>query len=132
MKRTIAIVTAIFAFTLSAAAAPRASGLISKQELASESSKPISNNELASMIANAKTPAEHQQLADYYHALSRSLLAESNKHAQMRAEYGNNRGKGVQVLIDHCSYLTRDLKAASEKAAKLASDHEQMAKVAAQ
>lgn len=134
MKHTIAVLAFSFAFTLAATAQPatQPSGLISKQQLASQSSKAISKQQLASMIENAKTPAEHQQIADYYRAQSERLLVESNKHAQMRADYARNPYKGVHYFVDHCTYLMQDLKVKSEKAADLASEHEQMAKEAAQ
>jgi hypothetical protein len=134
MKRAIAILAFLSASTLAATAqsAPQSSWLISKQELLSQSSKPITKQQLALMIDNARTPAEHQQIADYYRAQSRSFLAESNKHAQLRNDYARNPAKGVHNLIDHCTFLMKDLKVKSRRAADLASEHEQMAKVAAQ
>jgi DNA-binding transcriptional MocR family regulator len=134
MKLAIAILVFLPAFTIAASAqsAPQSSWLVSKQQLLSQSSKPISKQQLASMIDNAKTPAEHQQIADYYREQSIRFLAESNKHAQLRADYARSPSKGVHILVDHCTYLMKDLKVKSRKAADLASEHEQMAKEAAQ
>lgn len=90
----------------------------------------LSQKQLAVLIANANTPAEHQRIADYYHAQAKSLLAESYKHVWMGADYARNPVKGVRTLSDHCAYLSKDLKAKSEKATELAAQHEQMAKEA--
>ena len=84
------------------------------------------------LIAKAKTPADHQKIADYYHGEAISLMAESNKHAEMGAAYARNPDKRVRNMYDHCAILTKDFKAMSETAAELAAQHEQMAKEAEQ
>ena len=123
----------LFACTLAATAqsAPPSSGLISKQQLLARSSKPISKRQLKSLIASAKTPAEHELIADYYREQSLHFLAESKKHAELRADYTKNPDKSAQIRFDHCTILMREFKMKSKKAADLASEHEQMAKVAA-
>ena len=134
MKRTIFVLVLSVACALAATAqsAPQTKGLISKQQLLSKISKPISKRQIKSLIKNAKTPEEHQQIADYYREQSIRLLAESKKHAEMRAEYTINPGKSAQIGFDHCTFMMQDLKVKSKKAADLAFEHEQMAKEAAQ
>jgi hypothetical protein len=133
MKRTIAFLAFVFAFILPAIAqTSAASALISKQELATQSSQAISKQQLASMIENARTPAEHLRIADYYRIQSQSFLTESEKHVEMGADYTRNPVKGVRGMVDHCASLAQSHKTKSRKEAELAEQHEQMARAAEQ
>lgn len=96
----------------------------------------LSKKQLAALIATAKTPAEHQRIADYYLAESNKLLAESNHHAEMavafRANPATNNHKSIYGTVNHCEYLAQSLKAKAEKASALAQEHEGMAETAEQ
>jgi hypothetical protein len=96
----------------------------------------LSSKQLIALSSAAKTPAEHQRIADYYQAKSQDLLAQSNEHAQMAQAYRNNpvtnSSKAERGTVDHCTYLAVSLKARSVKMQELAQAHEQMAKDAGQ
>ena len=121
MKRTFAILTVLFAFALTTSA-----------YAASQPQQRISKKQLQTMIDNARTPAEHQQIADYYSRQSQKFLAEADQHVEMRADYLNGGSRGSHSHADHCSQIIRQLKEKSVKAAALATEHEQMAREAAQ
>ncbi|HWT66463.1 MAG TPA: hypothetical protein VN151_10155 [Terracidiphilus sp.] len=125
MKRTFVTLIAVLVLTASAFATP-----------ATQASTQLTKEQLKTLVANAKTPAEHERIAAYYRALSEKLLAESNAHAQMAAELASNsatnNAKVHHGTVDHCKYLAETLKAKAAKAAAQAAEHEQMAKTAAQ
>ena len=98
----------------------------------SQTTEKLSKKQIATLTVQAKTPADHQKIADYYRAESRRLLAESYKHVWMGADYARNPVKGVRNLSDHCTWLAKSLKAESVKDSLLADQHEQMAKAAEQ
>ncbi len=98
----------------------------------SQTTEKLSKMQVATLTAQARTPAEHRKIADYYRAESRRLLAESYKHIWMGADYARNPAKGVRNLSDHCALLAKSLKAESVKDRQLADQHEQMAKAAEQ
>jgi len=91
---------------------------------------------LASLIASAKTPADHLKISAYYHAQAESYLAQSNLHARMAADLAGNPvtsdAKNARGTVQHCQYLATSLMAKSVRAEQLAKLHEQMAKDAAQ
>jgi len=99
---------------------------------ASTSQTTMSKKQIAILTAQAKTPDDHQKIADYYRGESKRLLAESYKHVSMGAEYARNPVKGVLNLSNHCAWLAKSLKAESVKDSQLADQHEQMAKAAEQ
>jgi len=125
MNRTIVAFAFVLALTVSSYAAT-----------SSQPAQPLTNKQLSALIASAKTPAEHQQIADYYRAQSQSYLAESNGHAIMATNFAansaTNNDKTVHGTVNHCQYLAQSLKAKSVKAQQLALKHENMARKAAQ
>ena len=90
--------------------------------------------QLASLVASARTTTDHTRIADYYRAQADKLLAESNDHARMAANFrGNpatNNEKRAQATVNHCEYLSQTLRAKSERVRALADEHEKMAKAA--
>lgn len=124
MKHTAFVLTFALALTLPA--------------FATSTSQPehLSKKQLATLIATARTLAEHQRIADYYRALSDKLMAESSHHAAMAAEFranpATNNHKSQYGTVNHCEYLAQSLKAQAEKAEALALQHEQMAQAAGQ
>jgi Tfp pilus assembly protein FimT len=126
MKRMIAILSVVLAFTATVyAQAPEA-----------QQNENLSKKQLNSLIATAKTPAQHQRIAHYYSAQSDSYLAQSKEHAQMAEGYkanpAINNGKFSRGTVGHCEYLAQSFKEMSTKAGELAQMHEQMAKDAQQ
>jgi uncharacterized protein YciW len=94
----------------------------------------LSKKQLAALIATAKTAAEHERIAAYYHTEAERLLTESNGHARMAAAFrsnpATNNDKRANGTVDHCAYLAKSLKDRSDKALSLAEEHERMARAA--
>jgi hypothetical protein len=92
----------------------------------------FTHQQLASLVASAKTSAEHLRMANYYRAQADRLLAESNDHARMGAAFrsnpATNNAKRANGTVNHCEYLAQTLKAKSEGVRALAEEHERMAK----
>lgn len=123
MKRTITILSLALALTVAAFA----------QAAPSQQVKPehLSKHQLTTLIATAKTPAEHQRLAQYYEAKAQDYLAQSKEHEQMLAAYKANPsigGKSRAAFIDHCESYSEYFKDMAVKSQELAQLHEQMAK----
>jgi hypothetical protein len=127
MNRTIATLSfaTVLAFTSFAATAqtqPNA-GDLNKQQL-------------LSLIASAKTPAEHIRIAQYYGAKAQDYLAQSKEHAQMAEEFKKNSvttsSKFSTGTVNHCEYLAQNFKQKADQMQKLEQEHEQMAKDAGQ
>lgn len=103
---------------------------------ASTPKEQLTSKQLNALIANAKTPAEHQRIAEYYRTQAQSYLAESNEHAKMAADFAanpaTNNAKRVHGTVNHCQYLASSLKAKSEAMQVMAVAHDKMATEAAQ
>ncbi len=92
----------------------------------------LSKQQLLSLIATAKTPAEHRRVAEYYHAKAQDYLAQANEHEQMVAAYKANPSlsteKNRASTIGHCEYFVQTFKDLAAKSQELAQLHEQMSK----
>ena len=125
MKRMIAAFS--FVVVLSLAGTARAASASNVQEH-------LSKKQLASLVVSAKTPAEHQRIADYYRAESENYLAQAGEHARMGADFeknpATNNAKFARTTVDHCQYFAKSLQARAVAAAALAQQHEEMAKEA--
>jgi hypothetical protein len=78
------------------------------QTASTQQTKPehFSKRQLNSLIATAKTPAEHQRIAQYYQAKSQDYLAQAEEHEQMVAAYKANpslTAKSQASTINHAS-----------------------------
>jgi hypothetical protein len=85
MKRTLSILSILsLAFVITAAAFG--------QTTSAQQSKPehFSKRQLNTLIAAARTPAEHQRIAQYYQAKAQDYLAQAKEHEQMLAAYKAN------------------------------------------
>jgi len=124
MKRTVIHLSLALVFVLTAIAA------------ASSAQQPekLSTRQLASLIAAAKTPAEHSRIAQYYAAQAQSDLAQAAEHEQMAAHYRQSSmassSKFAAGTVNHCEYLVRHLNREAVKLQGLAQQHEEMAKAA--
>lgn len=125
MKRIVVVLTFVLAIAVSGFAAT-----------VSQSVQSLSKKQVNALIAAAKTPADHQRIAAYYHAQAEQYLAESNAHAKMAVELASNpatnNSKRAAGTVQHCQYLAQSLKTKSLQAEKLAGEHEQMAQETAQ
>jgi hypothetical protein len=126
MKRIIAILSVVLALTATVFA----------QAPATEQNENLSKKQLNSLIATAKTPAEHQRIAHYYSTQADSYLAQSKEHAQMAEGYkanpAINNSKFSKGTVDHCEYFAQSFKEMSTKAGEMSEMHAQMAKDAEQ
>jgi hypothetical protein len=105
MKRTISILSIfLFAFIMTVAAFG--------QTTSAQQTKPqhFSKRQLNALIAEAKTPTEHQRIAQFYEAKAQDYLAQAKEHEQMVAAYKANpsltaksQGKHHQPLRVLCS-----------------------------
>jgi Tfp pilus assembly protein FimT len=122
MKRMIVLLSVVLALSVTVFA----------QAPATQQNENLSKQQLNSLIASAKTPAEHQRIAHYYSAQAESYLAQSKEHAQMAEGYkGNptiNNSKFSKGTVSHCEYFAQSFKEMSTKAGEMAQMHEQMAK----
>ncbi len=126
MKRTLGILSLTFALALGAfgqiATAPR------------HPAEKLSKQQLLSLIATAKTPADHRRIAQYYEAKAQDYLAQSKEHEQMAEQYKKNplisSSKWSTATIGHCEYFAQSFKADAVKMQELAQLHEQMAQAA--
>ena len=84
-----------------------------------------------SLIASAKTPAEHERIAQYYEAKAQNDLAQANEHAQMASQFKQNAvtssPKWSTGTVNHCEYLAQSFTEDAAKMQALAQEHEQMA-----
>jgi len=127
MNRTIVVLSSIFVFALVAFASTAQ---------AQQNSADLSKQQLATLIASAKTPAEHTRIAQYYGAQAQADLALSQEHAQMADQFEKNSvtssSKFTTGTVNHCAYLAASYKQSAAKMQKLEQEHEQMAKEAGQ
>ena len=116
-------------FTVVALALAMIFGAFSQTSFAQEK---LSKGELNKLIATAKTPAEHQRLADYYNAEAKRYQAQVDEHNAMIAAYkANPSSKHQASLVTHCQNLVTDFQDLSTKSQELAQMHQQMANEAA-
>ena len=92
----------------------------------------LSKQQLLSLVATAKTPADHLRLARYYETQAKYYLAQSKEHEDLGAAYKKNplfsSSKYATGTVDHCDYFAQHFKDIATKMQELAQMHEQMAK----
>lgn len=95
----------------------------------------LNKQQLLTLVATAKTPAEHMRLAEYYSAKAKDFAAQSQEHEQMATQYKKNplisSSKWATGTIGHCEYFAKTYKEMAAKMQELAELHEQMAHAAA-
>src|ERR1035441_7650412 len=111
MKRTITILSLVFVLTVAAFA----------QVAPTPQPKPehLSKQQLNTLIATAKTPAEHERIAQYYTATAVDYLAQAKEHEAMVAAYKGNSSlsndKNQASTISHCEYFVTKFKRSEER-----------------
>src|ERR1700735_2877253 len=66
----------------------------------------LSKTQLNTLAATAKTPAEHQRIADYYQAQAQNYLAQAADHTAMIAAYKASPSTKHQASeVTHCANL---------------------------
>jgi hypothetical protein len=124
LRRTVGTMPFLFVATLGHAA-----------KLQPEPEK-LSNQQLNTLISTAKTPAEHQRIAQFYQSQAQDYLAQAQEHEAMVAAYKANSSlstdKNRASTIGHCEYFVKTFKDLAVKSQELAKLHELMAKGAGQ
>jgi hypothetical protein len=126
MKRTLNILS-----TLSLACVLTAAALGHATSAPQAKPEHLSKQQLITLIAEARTPAEHQRIAQYLQAKAQDYLAQANE--QMVAAYKANpslTAKSQASTINHCEYFVQRFKDLAAKSQELAQLHEQMAEEA--
>jgi hypothetical protein len=94
----------------------------------------LGKQQLKRLIATAKTPAEHERIAQDYRDEAQNYLAQAQEHAAMVAMYKANpsvNAKNQAATINHCEYFAAKFNSLVVKSQELAKMHEQMATDAA-
>jgi hypothetical protein len=96
----------------------------------------LTSKEVKTLVATAKTPADHMKLAKYYEGEAAKLEAESKMHEELAQIYRKNpNAMGMKTPMnptsaEHCEYFAKATREAAKAAKDLAAAHEQMAKAA--
>jgi hypothetical protein len=88
----------------------------------------ITEDNVAEHIAAAKTPADHQALAAYFHAQAKAEGDRVARHEKMLASYKAGGGKPYENMMAHCKDIIAAAKKAQGDYEAMAKEHEQLAK----
>ncbi len=99
----------------------------------------LSKARVKTLIANAKTPEDHLQLARYFNSEAARLESEAKEHEELAAVYRQSTASQAASMKNpmagntagHCEYFAKSVRAAAKAARELAAAHEQMAREAA-
>jgi hypothetical protein len=102
------------------------------QNTSAQSDGRMTKQQLQSLVANAKTRDDHQQLASYYRSEERRLLSEARENEEMAEAYHRNphmwtSKNPVAFGEQHSRYLAEHFKEAAMKMDALAVQQEQAA-----
>jgi len=91
----------------------------------------LSKHQLQSLIATARTPAEHERIAHYYEAKAQFDLAEADQQQQLAEQFRANpvtdSAKFVIGNVNHSEYEAQKFRQDAAKYQALAREQEQMA-----
>ncbi|UWZ86564.1 hypothetical protein [Occallatibacter riparius] len=94
----------------------------------------LSAKQLNALVANAKTSADHERIANYYELKAQEYRAQAQVHAKMLAEFmansATNNDKAHFGTVNHCDFLFKSLTRRAQDADRLARDQERLAQVA--
>ena len=85
---------------------------------------------VAQLVAEAKTPEEHEALATYFRGEAAANAAKVKQHEAMIASYKKTGGRPYQLWKQHCDTLIHSYRQAQQENEKLAAEHEKLAKEA--
>lgn len=92
----------------------------------------LSKKELKLLIANARSPEDHERIATYYRVQGEQLKAKQREHEKELAEYLQNPSSHPvpkwPTMGEVCRNLVFHYSSAAQKAFALADLHEQMAR----
>jgi hypothetical protein len=128
MKRILAVVSLALIVAAAAQAQPRSTEIAKADRL--------SRQQLNSLIVTAKTPADHERIAQAYESNARQYRAEAQEHEAMIATYkahaSLSNDKNRASTIGHCEYLVKALNDLALKSDELARRQQEMAREAGQ
>jgi hypothetical protein len=85
------------------------------------------NTDIEKMIESAKTPADHQAIADYYQRMADAAKAKAAEHTKMAQDYKTGAFGSKTHFHEHCETLARLYQSEAKEYAALAEAHRQMA-----
>lgn len=101
------------------------------QKATAQQEQKLSKKELRGLIANARSPEDHERIATYYRAKAERLTAMQRDHEEELAAYLKNPSSHPSpkwpTLDQHCRQLAYYYGKAAEKALALANLHDRMA-----
>ncbi len=128
MKRILAVVSLALIVAAAAQAQPRSTEIAKADRL--------SRQQLNSLIVTAKTPADHERIAQAYESNARQYRAEAQEHEAMIATYkahaSLSNDKNRASTIGHCEYFVKALNDLALKSDELARRQQEMAREAGQ
>lgn len=89
----------------------------------------VTDDNLDQAIASAKTPAEHEAIADYYQKEAARLSGYAKLHHSTHKAYEKFHMKPTD-MAHHCDELAKSYQRGADQAKALAADHLEMAKKA--
>lgn len=89
----------------------------------------VTDDNLDQAIASAKTPAEHEAIADYYDKEATRLSGYAKLHHSTHKTYERFHMKPTD-MAHHCDELAKSYQRGADEAKALAADHLKMAKKA--
>lgn len=96
----------------------------------------LSKKRLKTLIANARTPEDHERIAAYFRTEGEQLKAKQREHEEELAEYLKNPSSHPvpkwPTMDQHCRQLIFYYSKAAQKVFELADLHDEMAKKARQ
>jgi hypothetical protein len=110
--------------------------IIAANSLTVDAKEKTNKHAMKEMIKGAKTPTDHQVIADYYKAEAAKARAKADKHDQMAASYAvwnRQAGEGWRKFhyppgtVEHCEKLVEEYTAKADKLTALAKEHEAVA-----
>ena len=106
----------------------------SAQAATEQRTQKLSKKRLKTLIANARTPEDHERIAAYYRTEGEQLKAKQREHEEELAEYLNNPSSHPvpkwPTMDQHCRQLIFYYSKAAQKAFELADLYGEMAKKA--
>ena len=92
----------------------------------------LTKKELKALIASAKTPADHELIAEHYRFEAKRLAAKQQEHERQLAEYYSDYStyhpSKYPTWADHCRGLAAHYKISAAKATAQADMHERLAR----
>ena len=96
----------------------------------------LSQKDLKSAIANAKTPQDHQRISAYYQKQADRMLAEAKDNDELTVVYAKSPNPSTTkhpmsgLTAEHCKYFADAARKAAQESKELAKLHADMAKQA--